>query len=329
MNDRFTELKNIVEQSSQIIGYQLQSIESNLLTAFISMIVSALLSTTLGFLIYWIPASFLLMWTILMNSLFRSFIPQMRKGERSEDVHKVENIGLLSSATLFLLTARFKHASPLFKSIGIIFLATLISLVGYRLGVIEEDATFSIVLPIISSLLFMTLPILNNSAIGALEKWQGELDFTKIGYLGWLTIAIYVLLYVFALLVFPIWSFIVIHPIYIGEPIRLLAILVVVFLQVITALTFMNYFSASSARKELTIALFNLSNILNRINRLSFSQSFSDEIYQELSRDYIKAKRYEMSADDTLLVNFYNIIPNPAYLSSLSESNNHCTKGEK
>ena len=301
MTDRLTELKNITEQSSQLIGYQLQSIDSSLLGAFVSVIISAFISKTFGLLIYWIPASFFLMWVILLFSLFKSYIPLMRKRPRNEDTNKTQTVGLLSVRNMFLITTRFKNAAPHFKAIGIIFLVSFISLVMYKIGVIKEDATFPIIVPIISSLLFMSLPILNHMAIGKLEKMEGELDFTKIGCLALFIIVVYAFAYIFALLVLPIWSLVIMHPIYIYEPITLLAILVVIFLQVITALTFINYFSASSVRKELTIALFNLSKVLNRINDL-LNQTISDEIYHELKEDYLKAKRYEMSADDTLLV---------------------------
>lgn len=266
------------------------------------------------------------MWIILLSSLLRSYIPLVLKQKNSVDISKLQNLGVLSEANLFLNLARFKHAAPLFKSIGTVFFVSFVSLAGYRIGIIEADVSFPITLPIVSSLFFMSLPILNNMAIGALEKVEIKLDFSKIGCLALLGIVAYAFLYVFALLVLPIWSLIVIHPIYTNEPIVLLAIVVVIFLQIIVALLFMNYFSASSAKKELTIALFNLSSILNRINKLSFDQTISDDTYQELKRDYIKAKRYEVSADDTLLINFYNIIPNQQYLFSLIETDNNYEK---
>jgi hypothetical protein len=97
-----------------------------------------------------------------------------------------------------------------------------------------------------------------------------------------------------------------------------LSLIVVIFLLAITALAFMNYFSASLVRKEMGIALFNLSNIQNRIeDLLSNQRTISDETYQELRDEYTKAKLYNMAVDDTLLVNYYSVRPNPAYLSKL------------
>lgn len=316
MTNRFTELKNNAYQSSQVIGAQVQCIESSLLGAIIAILISAFISERFGLLIFWIPASFLLMWLVLMLSLISWLI---RRHSRTEQNGNVQTAGLLSDANKFLITTGFKNATPLFKSIGAIFLISFLSLVIYKIGSIGEGITFSITIPFISSLLFMPLPILNNIVIAKLEKSKSKLDFTKIGWRASLLTIVIALVYAIALLVFPIWSFMILRPIYIGELPSNLSILVVMFLQAIAALAFMNYFSASLVKKEMSIALFNLSNIQNRIEDLLSNQSISDEIYQELREEYTKAKRYNMTTDDTLLVNYYSIQVNPTYLSKLDK----------
>lgn len=325
MSDRFTELKNNAQQSSQVIGAQLQSIESSLLGALISIFIPAFISESLDLLIFWIPASFLLMWLLLMYSLFKSLIPRsliplIRRRNRTEQNGNVQTAGLLSDAHKFSITTRFKNSTPVFNSIGVIFLISLLSLVIYKIGLIGEDITFPIRIPLICSLLFMPLPILINRVIAKLEKGEPKLDFTKIGCLGWFLIIVSALVYTIALLVFPVLSFVILRPIYIGGLPCILSILVVIIFQVIVALLFMNYFSASLVRKEMSIALFNLSNIQNRIeDLLSSKQTISDEIYQELRQEYTKAKRYNMTTDDTLLVNYYSITPNPTYRPKLDK----------
>lgn len=328
MSDRFKELKNNAQQTSQVIGAQLQSIESSLLGAFISILISAFISEEFGLLIFWIPASFLLMWLLLMHSLFKSLIPRsliplIRRRNRTEQNGNVQIAELSSDVDKFLITTWFKNSTPLFKSIGVLFFVSFLSLVLYEIDLIGEDITFCITIPLISSLLFMSLPILIKTVIANLEKSESKLDFTKIGCLGLFLISVIALVYTLVLLVFPILSFVILHPIYIGGLPSILSILVVIIFQVIVALLFMNYFSASLVRKEMSIALFNLSNIQSHIEDLlskqNISQNISDEIYQELRREYTKAKRYNMTTDDTLLVNYYSIIPNPTYLSELDK----------
>jgi hypothetical protein len=112
---------------------------------------------------------------------------------------------------------------------------------------------------------------------------------------------------------------VVLSPIYILAVDTLLSMILVMLLQIITALIFFNYFSASSVRKEMTIALYNMSRVINRIYELPTGQSINDDIYQKLRIESINAKRYEMSADDTLLVNFYRLTPNSTYLFSISQ----------
>ena len=102
------------------------------------------------------------------------------------------------------------------------------------------------------------------------------------------------------------------------------SLFIVLVLIAVTSVTFMNYFSASMVKKEMTIALFNLSKILNRINEVALSQTVNEELnneefYDELVSDYIKAKRYEVSADDSLMVNFYSLVPNKTYLSTIDQ----------
>lgn len=321
MTDRFTELKNSAQQSSQLIEAQLQSIESSLLGASVAVLISALISKTFSLLIFWIPASFLLMWSLLMLSFFRSIIPagrRLRSRSRTKRSGNVQTVRSLSDTDHFLITTSFKNATPFFNTIGVIFLASLLSLLIYKIGLIGEGITFSIAIPLVSSLLFMPLPIVINITIAKLEKSKSRLDLTNMGCLASCLILGGAFAYILVLLAFPIWSLLILHPIYgMGLP-SVLSLIVVIFLLAITALAFMNYFSASLVRKEMGIALFNLSNIQNRIeDLLSNQRTISDETYQELRDEYTKAKLYNMAVDDTLLVNYYSVRPNPAYLSKL------------
>jgi len=227
------------------------------------------------------------------------------------------NVSLISERNIFVLLIRFKNAAPLFKTIGVIFFVSFLALVLKEIGTIGSGIDYPPLVPIISSLVFLSLPILNNKAIGILEK-NIKLDLAKLGCLGWFFIFIYVMVYIIGgLFVLPTWSLVVLKTLYVKDMGAVFSILVVVFLQVITALAFMNYFSAMSVKKEITQALNRLSNIHQRISEAMLTQKANDEILCEVKESYLKSKPYDISADDSLLVNFYSLVPNPAYLSRL------------
>jgi hypothetical protein len=352
MADRFTELKNNAYQSSQVIGAQLQGVESSLLGAIIALAISAFVSNALGPLVFWIPASFLLMWILLMNSLLRSLISVARtmrpliplrllailpvpmmwilirrllgksETEQSGLAQIVTGIvGSLSGAGQFQIATALKNVAPLFKSIAAIFSVSFLSLLIYEMGVIGENVAFSIWIPLVSSLLFVSIPIFNNRTITEFEKSKYKLDFTKIRRRGWFRIITVALIYVLTLLVLPIWSFVILHPIATGRLSSDLSMLIAVMsLQWIAILAFMNYFSAGLVRKEMSVAMFHLSNIQNLIEDLPSNQSLPDDAYQKLREEYGEANRYNMTADDSLLlVNYYSLRASPAYLSKLGK----------
>lgn len=334
MANKFTELQINLAQSSQLIGHQLQSIDSSLLSAFLAIIVTIALSNFLGPLIYWIPASFCLMWILSAFSLItqtikilcasiRQIIQIKRKTELKEPPDEVQpKSPPYNRNTLpFMLGISLKNSAPLFKALGIIFLVSFAVLVFIVIGKSEEVKSLpNIAIPIASSLLFLFLPILVNIAIGILEKTKA-LDFTKLGCLSIFLILLLATLTIPTIfLVLPILSLINILPIFINEWINILPILLVVLLQMITGLIFWNYFSASSVKKEMTIAILNLSKTHNQITDLLLNNTtISDNTYNELKESYLKAKRYEVYVDDSLLVNIYSLIPNTTYLSVLSE----------
>lgn len=325
MKKKIQELKNDIEQRAQLISYQLQGIESNLLGAFVSVIGSALIANALGLLKYWLPASFILIWLVLFSSLVMSYIPLFRKKQRevvfkaTKVIQESRTLDFLSRLNLFMLTTRIKNSLSLFRTVGVIFVVSFLSIITHKLGYIDIDDDFPIVLPLITSLLFISLQILSYRAISLFDRTDLEIKNEKIGCRGLMITVFYTICFIMAVLVLPVMSLVVLHPIYTISIDTLMALILVMFLQVITTLVFMNYFSASLARKELTIALFNLSKILERINELNTIGDIGEEIYEELHSDYIKAKRYEVVADDSLLINYYSLVPNFTYISSIKK----------
>jgi len=339
MAKSITDLKNAVNDSAQMISNQLQGVESNLLGAFIAVIATAFISNALGIIEYWAPASFILMWIIMVNSFVRSYIPPLfRKRYRPEwtlrnwvstsQFLKELFKQLFSERNVFLFITRCKNLVPILRAIGIIFFICFISLVKLAKGTIGTSSGISITIPIITSLFLILLPILWHVALPKIEKSELKTAFSKIGEIGRFSlfsmlfgIFFWILFTSFAVLVLPIWSLVKLSPMYEYNLSASGSWFIVLILVSVTALTLMNYFSASMVRKEMTIALYNLSNILNRINinEIAPSQTVNEKLYNELESDYVKAKRYEISADDTLMVNFYSLAPNEMYLLSIDQ----------
>lgn len=335
MAKSITDLKNTVNDSAQMISNQLQGVDFSLLGAFIAVISSAFISNALGIIRYWVPASFILMWILLFNSFTKSYVPWFRKRDRQERIVKTEvaisqSKGLFSERNMFLLTTILKNGVPLFRAIGIIFFISFISLVIHVKEIVENGSSISITIPIITSLLFISLPFLLHFVLLKLEKIDWKTASIKTGFSLWRIILLLVpffflaLFLAVAILVLPIWSLVSLYPIYEYNLSALGSLFIVLVLIAVTSVTFMNYFSASMVKKEMTIALFNLSKILNRINEVALSQTVNEELnneefYDELVSDYIKAKRYEVSADDSLMVNFYSLVPNKTYLSTIDQ----------
>ena len=273
-----------------------------------------MVSQQLGLLIFWVPASFFLMWAVLVMSLVLSTMRGWGLPGRSKK--RYSSVVVISERRLFLLLLRFKNSTPLFKSIGVIFFVTLLALLLKEIG---TDIDYSPIVPMISSLVFLSLPILTNKCIGILES-RRELDFAKVGCLGWSLTLVYTIVYIVGgLLVLPILSLVSLRTLYIETAGGALSVVLAMGLQVITALIFINYFSAMSAKKEITKALNRLSEIHQRISEITLSQKATDEFLHELTELYLASQPYHISADDSLLVNFYSVVPNPVFLSRLGD----------
>jgi hypothetical protein len=241
-------------------------------------------------------------------------VKELRREMREAEISK----SIYSERGMFLLLTRFKNAAPLFKTIGIVFFVSFLSLVIKELGVIGQGIDYPVTIPAISSVLFLTLPILNNKAIGLIEKnGKAQLNVNSIGLMGRVVILFYALVFVGALLVLPVWSLVQLHPIYIQGWSVVLPIILVLFLQIVTTITFMNYFSAMSVKKEMTILLMRLSQIQQRIHDAELNQGTNKSSLGTITASYFESKPFDLSADDSLLVNFYSLIPNPVYLSRL------------
>jgi hypothetical protein len=294
IEQEFSKLNEDIERTSRLIGTQLQSIDSSLLSAFISLVISSFLSKQFGLLLYWIPTSFILMWILLVFSGGISFFrgkrltPEARQGEH--------NTKFGSDRFWFLLLIAFKNEASLFKSIGIIFFISFLSIVLKEMTIIGQDTEFPGLIPVIACLLFMSLPLLNNKVIGELERNRAALSKLNLNRLQWSNMVFNGFFYVASLFILPIWSLVELRHIY-GLSV-VLPMMLVSFLQVVTVITFMNYFSAMSAKKEMTQAMLRLSRLQQQIQDYVVNQKCSREKHTLTKGLLLESKPYELSCDD-------------------------------
>jgi hypothetical protein len=130
-------------------------------------------------------------------------------------------------------------------------------------------------------------------------------------------------IYVVSLAVLPIWSIVILTPLLSLNLINCLSVLFVMLFQLITLITFMNYFSASLVKREIINILYVFSEIVNHINCLLINnRTIEDKEFNKLKEKYFNSNRYVVSSDDSLLVTYYNLRPNPTYLSFIQQKDN-------
>jgi hypothetical protein len=126
MAKSITDLRNTVNESTQMISNQLQGVESSLLGAFIAVVLSAFVSNVLGITDYWAPVAFILMWVIMVNSFVRSYIPPLsRKPDSLErtsgDWESITQLlkesfrQLFSERNMFLFITKCKNLVPILE----------------------------------------------------------------------------------------------------------------------------------------------------------------------------------------------------------------------
>jgi hypothetical protein len=324
LENRLEELKAASLENAQIISYQLQSIDSSLLSAFLSVILATLIGNALDLLIYWIPASFFLALFVILRSLFKSIDRQKKRMIQRKDARTTSIIQttLFTERTIFLLLTVFKNTLSILKAVSIIFLFTLIILILYNANIIESNSDFSIVIPFISSAAFVSLSFITNATINSLERNGTQVDLEKMSCIKIIKFLIFCLvflsLYFTALFVLPCLSLVITSDLYTSWPNGILMLSIVIILLIISFLVFANYFSASSVKKEMTNSLHNLSTIVKNINEFKIGLKDNEDKFQELIESYQIAKRYEVLADDTLLINYYSLLPDNSYLLNIS-----------
>lgn len=322
--DELRELRNIVNQSSLHTERQLQSIDTTLLVkSLVAFILSLGLTFIFKIMIYWLPASFLLMYLWALYSL-RSTM----RGIKFEEVHEAyQKHGRRTFDYGYVWF--FRNISPLIKALCIIYAVTLVVLVLIGTKTLDVEQQFSIVIPAISAFIFI-LPsffldnVIKFSAKGgfseSLNKFWSIERSKGLVILVILVIVLIFLAYVIFILVLPGLSLWVIRSIYYPIGGDSFFVILILILQVIVLAMFASYFSSLSVKKELTNTLTNFANIDYQINSLIMSGVVKRQAVEELKNLYLAAKPYDLVVDDYFkFVNYYILAMHKVYLTKLKE----------
>lgn len=314
------ELREMVNQSSDHTQKQLQNIDTNLLIgSLISLIFAIGISFQLKILIYWIPASFLLMILWAIYGLFST-----TKGINSENVEKIidytQTIDKNKSGFGFIWF--FKNMLPFMKAVSLIYAVTFFALLLVQNKTLNIDQQVSILIPAFSALLLIPSPFFLDNLTSFFERGFTETLNSFISLrenlppkrkniiLGAIKL-VFILIYIPLIVIFPIWSLIITYSI-VSD---LIFLLIILFLQLAVIIFFASYYSSLSAKRELTNAITNFSDINYQINDLILSKDIKEDIVEKLKTLYLTAKQYDILVDDSLkFVNYYYLLMHRVYL---------------
>jgi hypothetical protein len=315
------ELREMINQSSEHTQRQLQNIDSNLLIGSILSLILALgASFQLKILVYWVPASFLLMYLWALFSLIstrKNFTPEKIdvtiKGYKEMDKSKLE----------FGFFWFLRNMSPLTKAVSIIYGITSIVLILIINKTININVGFPPFIPFISALLFLFLPFFLDNLTKFFERDIFSEFVEKFNLLkekaeskGLKIIniikAVFLILYLPIVVLLPLWALLITYPL-ISDFLFLVLVLV---LQSMVVVIFTSYFSTLLVKKELTNSITNFSDLNYQINDLLLNrEEINKDIVQKLKKLYLTAKQYDVLVDDSFkFVNIYYLLMHRVYL---------------
>lgn len=315
------ELREMANQSSEHTQRQLQNIDSNLLIGtLISFILALGISFQLKILIYWIPASFLLLYLWAFYGLFST-----RKTFTPEYVEEVIQVFQRTNENKlkFVFTWGLKMAAPIVTAVSLVYIITLIALLAsYK--TITVNQPLDILIPFISALLCAFLPRFLDALTKFSEKGGFNEAFSMLATIkenvslkGWhVTLGglklVFIIVYIVLALFLPAKSLFITRSI-ISDYTFLIIVLVLQFTFTIIS---SSYFSSLSVKKELTNALTNFANLDYLINDIILRKDINEEQVKKLKELYLTAKQYDVLVDDSLkFVNFYFLSMNNVYLN--------------
>ncbi len=320
-------LKDSVKESAQLTGEQLGSIKlQNHLSIFLSFALSLGLVYLLKIAVYWIPASFLIMYIwglISIKSSNSSF-----KYENAKKIIRFKN-GLKREQLNHGIDWWFIEFSCFAKSVAINYGISLIILLAIHQGWIVVSKEISLLWSLIAITSYLVVPFLIKPFKELLKQIINEpfrdlelveKRFGKKGVSDVLTIfkIIFIILMGLGVLLAP-----VIALIQTGGLIQdWLLFCLIILLQYVSILLMVSYYSSQTALKELTNTLTNYSDIMYQINFLLLYKKFNEINLNKLKHLYFIAKPYELFVEDYMqFIPIYYLIINRTHYIALTDEN--------
>lgn len=327
LKEKFQELKTAVNESAQLTKNQVDSIKfQNPLTIIISIAVSLGLVYWLKIAVYWIPASFLIMylWGLKgLKSSKKSFEPE--KVEQSIQIRKVLKQQQISHGVDWLFT----NLSNFAKATAIIYGISLFIILAINQNWIESTKEVPMLWPILSMIIYLPLPFLLNRTSKFIKNIIDEpFQFLEIvrdsfgrkglSFILGILKAVFIVLIILGSLLAPVIALIQT----LGLVQDWLFFVIVVILQFISIMIISSYYSSQTASKQLTNTLTNYADINYQINHLLMYDKADEVSYKKLRRLYLTAKPYDLLIDDSMqFIQFYYLLMNRTYVNALGEEN--------
>jgi hypothetical protein len=320
------ELREMVNQSSEHTQRQLQVIDSNLLIVSLLSLISVLgVSFLFDILVYWIPASFLLIYAWALLSLLSLFLYLKRNlrikniNETTKETKPIDmddlklQISWLSKIASSRVIWLFKVALPWIEAMGIVYLITFISLILVNNNKIRSSTPITSSIPAISAFILFFLSLFSNKVVDYIEEEvkEGKVkEFIEKLLLPQEKAKLKVAIGKFIFLFFLFYVIV-----YFGLPylafqytrnviINIWLFILVFILECITIIMFASYFNGVSAKKELANSITNFSNLNYLINDLLLNEEeINENSVQDLKKMFLTAKQY-----DIIVVNYFGFI---------------------
>lgn len=315
------DLREAVNQSSEHTQKQIQNIQSNIfLGSFLSIIIAFGISYQLKILLYWIPASFLLMylWAIYGLISTKDNLKENNINKNIEIYKKVGDTNLNIGISCF-----FKNMSSIVNAVSLIYIVSLIVLVLIANQTIKVNTPFSLIIPSIAALMYIPIPFFVNNLERTIKQHSFKDLFNDVtefqennkkSHFKLLLVfakGAFLLVYAIIIMLLPLLALYI--TLAIVEEVLFLGLVLI--LQFIVLVMFASYFSSQSAKRELSNTITNFADINYQINDALLSDEIQSENIERLKKLYLTAKQYDLFVDDSFkFVHIYSLIVHRVHL---------------
>ncbi|MGD0854722.1 MAG: hypothetical protein ABSA18_02835 [Dehalococcoidia bacterium] len=317
------QLRDMVDHSFSQIEAQTKLININFSYPLFAAVLAGLMAAA-GFItnniLYWLPASFVViyLWSVFSGKSW--WTSRVNNAEAIRDASKSINQEQFNFGLLWLL----KNSSPLITAIGLLFLVNIVILLLVWVQIIKSVVPFDFWIPLITSVIFIPIPIWLSSLINYVESGRLRIPVPKddsltdspIKIAG---ILIFAIIYIFALLIMPFVSIKAMSFLFFHEGVSFWTafgiMIIAMLVQVVCFILLSSYFSAVGAKKELSNTLTILSALSLQIDDYILNDGKGPTSLDMLKDQYMKTRRFNLVTDDYMkIVPFYMLNMNREYL---------------